>query len=62
MNNKESRYNFLMIIGYIYFIISQMMTCYFWWLWAHDHGFWSSLLIGPIVGEFKGLLWVLFIW
>jgi hypothetical protein len=61
MSNKKNGENILMIIGVIYFIISQIMTCYFWWLWIKDHGFWSSILIGPIVGEFKGIFWIFFI-
>ena len=41
-----------------YFIVSQICALYFW---AQSHGFISSLIIGPIVGEFKGLLWPFFI-
>lgn len=59
MRNNGS--GIFIIIGYLYLIISQIMTLYFWWQWAQDHGFWSSILIGPLVGEFKGLLWVFFI-
>jgi len=62
MSNNDSGTSTLMVIGYIYLIISQIMTLYFWWLWAQDHGFWSSILIGPIVGELKGLLWIFFVW
>ncbi|HUH73896.1 MAG TPA: hypothetical protein VLZ75_05760 [Chitinophagales bacterium] len=51
----------LVILAYIYLIISQFMTLYFWWEWAQTHGFWSSIIIGPLVGEFKGLLWIFFI-
>lgn len=61
MSKKDSGTNFLMIIGYIYLMVSQIMTLYFWWQWAQDHGFWSSILIGPLVGVFKGLLWIFFI-
>ena len=45
----------------LYFIVSQVCAFYFWYLWAQSHGFISSLIIGPIVGEFKGLLWPFFI-
>jgi len=62
MSSDNSDTNFLMIIVYIYLIISQVMTVYFWWLWAQDNSFWISVFIGPIVGEFKGLLWIFFIW
>ncbi len=62
MNNNSKSGTNLIVIGYIYLIISQIMTLYFWWQWAQDHGFWSSLIIGPLVGELKGLLWIFFIW
>lgn len=61
-NSENSGANILMVIGYIYLIISQIMTLYFWWQWAQDHSFWSSVFIGPIVGELKGLFWIFFIW
>ena len=61
MSNKDSGTDFLSIIGVIYLIISQIATCYFWWQWSQEHGFLSSIIIGPLVGEFKGLLWVFFI-
>lgn len=61
MSNSNSG-GFLTVIVYLYLIISQGMAMYFWWLYAQDNGFWSSVLIGPIVGEFKGLLWIFFIW
>ena len=53
---------FLSIILGIYLVISQVATLYFWYDWAQDHSFWSTVFIGPLVGEFKGLLWVFFIW
>jgi hypothetical protein len=62
MSKNDNGSNVLSIIGVIYLIISQIMTCYFWWQWAQGHGFWSSMLIGPLVGELKGLLWIFFIW
>jgi hypothetical protein len=46
---------------YIYLALSQVMTLYFWYLWAQDHGFWSTVFFGPIVGEFKGLLFPFFL-
>ena len=51
----------LTVLAYIYLLISQLCMCYFWYEWAQNHGFWSSLIIGPIVGELKGLLWPFFI-
>ena len=55
--------NFLLVTAAIalYLIISQVCALYFWYLWAQSHGFISSLILGPIVGEFKGLLWPFFI-
>jgi hypothetical protein len=42
-------------------IIGQMFALYFWHLYAQNHEFLASLFIGPIVGEFKGLLFPFFI-
>jgi len=61
MNATNSESSFLMKAGILYLIISQFMTIYFWWDWAQDNGFWSTIVIGPIVAEFKGLLWIFFI-
>ncbi|HRL70223.1 MAG: hypothetical protein KA463_02625 [Flavobacterium sp.] len=54
--------NIWVIIGYIYLIISQFMAIYFWWQWANENSFLSSILVGPVVGEIKGLLWIFFVW
>jgi hypothetical protein len=50
----------LIILAWLYFTVSQIMAMYFWWLYAKGHEFWSSILIGPIIGEVKGLLWIFF--
>lgn len=62
MSNNDSGMSLPIIALMIYLFISQIMACYFWWQWAQDHSFLSSAFIGPIVGEFKGLLWIFFIW
>ena len=59
--SSDSDSGVLVIVGYIYLFISQIMTLYYWWDWAQDHGFWSCVFIGPLVAEFKGLLWIFFI-
>ena len=51
----------LTIAAYLYLIISQFMAAYFWWDYAQNHGFLSTMVIGPFVAEFKGLLWIFFI-
>lgn len=51
----------LTILVLIYLAISQVLALYFWYLWAQDHGFWSTIFLGPLVGEFKGLLFPFFI-
>jgi hypothetical protein len=61
MSNNDIGTNFILNVGAVYLMISQIMGLYFWWLWAQHHGFWSSILIGPLVGEFKGLLWIFYI-
>jgi hypothetical protein len=44
-----------------YLLITQFFAMYFWFIYAQNHGFLSSLLIGPLVGEIKGLLFPFFI-
>jgi hypothetical protein len=53
--------NILGVVIYIYLMIGQLCMFYFWYLWAQTHGFWSSLILGPIVAEIKGLLFPFFI-
>jgi len=62
MANNDNGANFLMIILWLYVIISQFMTFYFWYQWAQDHSFWSTFIAGFFVSEFKGILWIFFIW
>ena len=45
----------------LYIVVGQFFALYFWYLYTQDHGFLASLVIGPIVGEFKGLLFPFFI-
>jgi len=53
----------LTYLAIIYVVMSQLCAIYFWYLWAKDpdNGFLSTIFIGPIVAEFKGLLWPFFI-
>ena len=51
----------LMIILQIYMIMSQIFMLYFWYEWSQYHGFLNTLIIGPFVSEFKGLLFPFFI-
>jgi hypothetical protein len=48
-------------IATIYIIVSQIFALYFWYLYSQDNSFLSTMIIGPIVGEFKGLLFPFFI-
>jgi hypothetical protein len=57
----EKPINILGVVLYIYLIIGQLCMFYFWYLWAQTHGFLSSLILGPIVAEIKGLLFPFFI-
>lgn len=50
----------LYVLVYIYILVSEIFAAYYWYEYAQDHGFLSSLFIGPIVGEIKGLLFPFF--
>lgn len=58
MKDSLSFFGFLL---YLYLIIAHVGTLYFWYLWSQDHGFLSTIFIGPFVAEFKGLLFPFFI-
>jgi hypothetical protein len=57
----DKLFNAVMYIIAAYFIVSQIMMIYFWYLYAKNHDFLTSLIIGPIIAEIKGLLWPFFI-
>jgi hypothetical protein len=57
----EKQLGFLTVLIYVYIITAHVFTAYFWYLWSQDHGFLSTVFIGPVVGEIKGLLFPFFI-
>jgi len=58
---KDTGLTLVMSLLMIYFVVSQFIAVYFWYLIAKDHGFLYTLFIGPFEAEFKGLLWPIFI-
>jgi hypothetical protein len=58
---EERHWILLYNLAMLYIMIGQVFALYFWYLYAQNHGFLASLFIGPIVGEFKGLLFPFFI-
>jgi hypothetical protein len=58
---EERHWIMLYNLFMLYIMIGQVCAFYFWYLYAQDHGFLASLVIGPIVGEFKGLLFPFFL-
>lgn len=50
-----------LVILYVYLIVSQFLAVYFFYLWSKEHDFWSTVFIGPIVAEFKALLFPFFL-
>jgi len=57
----DKLFNAVMYILAAYFIVSQILMIYFWYLYSQDHDFITSLIVGPIIAEIKGLLWPFFI-
>lgn len=57
--------NNLNIIGvyifYVYLFVAHIFTFYFWYQWAQEYGFLSTLFIGPFVAEIQGLLFPFFL-
>lgn len=55
------RTNIFYVLLTSYVLIAQLFATYFWFIYAQNHGFLSTLFIGPLVGEIKGLLFPFFI-
>jgi hypothetical protein len=58
---EERHWILLYNLAMLYIMIGQFFALYFWYLFTQNHGFLASVFIGPIVGEFKGLLFPFFI-
>lgn len=43
----------------IYILIAQCCAVYYMYEFAQTHGFWATLILGPILSELKGLTWIL---
>jgi hypothetical protein len=57
---KNSTKEYLGLILAIYILFSQIFALYFLFLYGKDHSFLNTILIGPWVSEFKGLLFPFF--
>jgi len=60
MRNDDGLVVFTVLV-WIYLITAHIFMLYFWYQWSQDHGFLSTVFIGPIVSEIKGLLFPFFI-
>ena len=57
----EKRLEVLTVVIYLYMITAHVCFLYFWYQWSQCHGFLSTVFIGPIVSEIKGLLFPFFL-
>lgn len=57
----KTQLGIMAVLIYTYVIIAHICMLYFWYLWSQNHGFLSTVFIGPIVAEIKGLLFPFFI-
>jgi hypothetical protein len=48
------------IIGAYFFIWMMIASPYFWWQYAHEHGFVATAFLGPFVAGAKGAIWPYF--
>ena len=62
MSNSDGAVTFFGVILWIYGIISQIMTIYFWWQMMKEDSFLMSILVDPFIAEFKGIFWIFFVW
>lgn len=45
-----------------YGIVSQIMALFFWWQYAKEDSFISTITIDILLAELKGILWIFFVW
>jgi hypothetical protein len=57
---NDDKYLVVLLI-YVYILVAQIFTLYFWYEYSQDHNFIETLFIGPIIGEIKGLLFPFFL-
>lgn len=57
----EKQLNIVSVLIYLYLIAAHVCMLWFWYQWSQTHGFFSTLIIGPIISEIKGLLFPFFI-
>lgn len=67
MNNDSANTsdNGATILGFLiwgYGIVSQIMALYFWWQYAKEDNFISTITIDVVLAELKGILWIFFVW
>jgi len=58
---KKAGLTITMSLLMIYFLVSQILAVYFWYLIAKEHDFLYTIFVGPFEAELKGLLWPIFI-
>ncbi len=51
----------LMIVFYIYMVISQFMSLYFWIALVKVDSFLQAITVDVLIAEVKGFLWPFFI-
>ena len=61
-SNSDSGTAIAGLFLWVYGIISQIMAVYFWWQFAKEDSFLATITIDVLLAEFKGLLWIFFIW
>lgn len=65
-NNTSNTSNTISaILGFLlwcYGIVSQIMALYFWWQYAKEDSFISTITVDILLAEIKGILWIFFIW
>jgi len=54
--------SFWQIIIFLYLIIWQIMSFYYWYEYTRTHSFWDGVFWGFFSSELKGLFWIINIW
>lgn len=62
MNQDDKSSKIFGYLFFLYFLISQIMTVVFFVQYCKTDSLIEIIFIDAILSEFKGLLWIFFIW
>lgn len=60
--SSEFLMTILCFLLWAYGIVSQIMAVYYWYQYAKEDSFISTITVDALLAELKGIFWLFFIW